>query len=171
MKQIITFIAGEIPEALHKCISSQETFAKKLNVPYIQFGISDLKFNIDGYNYRTASERFRNEYLKDNPYTLWLDWDILIKDTDKIWPILNNPDQYYVGELVDCLLYNGNVDIFSKVYDWIKWDERKNKKEIALIYKAFKYKIWKDFSREQKLKHYISTEYYTHLRYSQNGGK
>lgn len=128
-------ITDNIPAERKSDMASVEAYAGINGYDYLL--ISELPDDLKGIDPRIASDYLRIKVLSENPYHLYVDWDVEITGEIQLGetPIL--------VPFFDHFIYNGvNTDLFKQVL--ANMEERKRvsgngwKQEEGTIYKAFR---------------------------------
>lgn len=112
MINIVQILLGECPPFIAKCMQSVKDYAQ-----YKGYGYTVIKSIPDWYrgggsymSLRALSEWMRLDILAEQPYTLYVDWDIKLK------PSFTVPEGLTLSpQIFDCMMYNhDNTEFFRQ---------------------------------------------------------
>lgn len=125
------------------CIKTVKEFCDINNYDYKHMDLSEM-LNYNFTYWSSASDLFRVNYLAYNPYTLWVDWDVALKNHFQLPEDLDQP-----MKAKDFIMWNGDrTDIFLNVLEiYAKYE-----KEVGLEARKEKYRIWKCLKQTEYMK-------------------
>lgn len=145
------------PKGLVQCIEHAELYSIENNFEY-------KRDDLDRANFKylsSASDRQRVQMLAERPYTLWVDWDLLLLDAFELPENLDQPMR-----AADFLIWNGaNTETFADaLYTFDTYH-----KEFPSGYNEH-YRMWKCLRQAgfQEISEFNSTTY-NHLNWSKFG--
>lgn len=112
MINIVQILLGECPPFIAKCMQSVKDYAQCKGYCYTVIkSTPDWYRGSDSYmSLRALSEWMRLDILAEQPYTLYVDWDIKLK------PSFTIPDDLTLSpQIFDCMMYNhDNTEFFRQ---------------------------------------------------------